>query len=179
VHSAIKIGGKRAYELARSGAEVDITERTVTIYEKATLGWTGQVLTLLINCSKGTYIRSIARDLGTDLGSGAYLSNLVRTRSGPYCLADAWTLTELELIDPREEWSSIAEHPDSALRDWPAIVMGECDSRDWQFGRPIPNLNTDHSSRARVYDNIGHWCGLAEKDQERNVWRALKVINPW
>jgi tRNA pseudouridine55 synthase len=177
-HSAIRIGGRRAYDLARAGKDVDIPERSVTIHQLEVIDWTGSVLTVFIDCSKGTYMRSIARDLGTDLRAGAYLSNLVRTRSGPYRLCDAWTLAELGSIVPREEWPSIAEHPDSAVSDWPAIVVGESEARDWQFGRPIVNTSSDAQLMARVYDNDGNWRGLATTDQEHNLWRALRVINP-
>lgn len=177
-HSAIRIEGRRAYELVRSGKAIEVPERTVTIHELSVLGWADGVLTLFIDCSKGTYIRSIARDLGNDLGSGAYLSNLVRTRAGPYCLDDAWTLKELAAIDPREEWPWVAHHPDSAVHDWPAIVMSESQARDWQFGRPVFSSRNGVPTRARVYDNIGHWCGLAKNDPVENVWRALRVIKP-
>ncbi len=177
-HSAIRIDGKRAYELARAGTDVDIPERAVTIFALDVVEWDGVSLTVDVDCSKGTYIRSIARDLGVALGCGAYLSNLVRTRSGPFNLCDTWTIDELEAIDPREQWPSIAEHPDSALFDWPAIVLGEIASEDWRHGRPVPVRESAGQSRARVYDNSGHWRGLAEHDRAADVWKALRVINP-
>jgi tRNA pseudouridine55 synthase len=177
-HSAIKIGGKRAYELTRSGAEVEIPARKVTIFALDVVDWNGETLTVDIDCSKGTYLRSIARDLGAALGSGAYLSDLVRTRSGPFDLCDVWTIAELEALDPREHWPSIAEHPDSALPDWPAIVLSEKEAEDWRHGRPVPGHDAAGKSRARVYDNSGHWRGLADHDQVAGVWKALRVINP-
>jgi len=177
-HSAIKIGGKRAYELARTGADVEIPEREVTIFALDVVEWNGETLTVDIDCSKGTYIRSIARDLGAALGCGAYLSDLVRTRSGPFDLCDAWTIAELEAMDPREQWPAIAEHPDSALRDWPAITLSEEETEDWMRGRPVPGHDAAGQARARVYDNSGHWRGLAEYRQVAGVWKALRVINP-
>lgn len=177
-HSAIRIDGKRAYDLARAGQTVDVPERAVTIHELTVIDWADPVLTVYIDCSKGTYIRAIARDLGEDLRSGAYLSNLVRTRSGPYCLHDAWSVSDLAQMDAREEWPTIAEHPDSAIRDWPAIVLSEDEARSWQHGRPVKIGSGVAHHRARVYENTGIWCGLAELDRAQNAWRALRVINP-
>jgi tRNA pseudouridine55 synthase len=176
--SAIRIDGKRAYDLARAGLEVDIPERIVTIYDLTIVDRTETSVTLSIDCSKGTYIRSIARDLGARLGCGAYLSNLVRTRSGPFTQCDAWTTTELELLDPRDSWASIADHPDAALPDWPAILLSVAQSEDWGHGRPIPLTGAPAHGMARVYDNEGRWRGLSEHDPVRDVWRALRVINP-
>jgi tRNA pseudouridine55 synthase len=177
-HSAIRIGGKRAYDLARAGVDVEIPERVVTIYDLTILDRAGPSITLSIDCSKGTYIRSIARDLGAMLGCGAYLSNLVRTRSGPFTLCDAWTTAELEMLDPRDAWPSIGEHPDAALPDWPAIILSDAESEDWRHGRPMPVVAAPAHGMARVYDNEGRWRGLAEHDQDRDVWRPLRVINP-
>ena len=177
-HSAVRIAGKRAYDLARSGQDVEVPERTVTINTLELIERAGPRITIHIDCSKGTYIRSIARDLGAALGCGAYLSNLVRTRSGPYSLCDAWTTAILEGIDPRIEWPSIAEHPDSALSDWPAIVIRDEQRRDWHFGRPIPATAGTAHTHVRVYDNDGNWIGLAQSDQSQAHWRALRVIKP-
>lgn len=101
--SAIKIGGKKAYELARKGRDVVPDARPVTIREFELTGIDGPEVAFRVVCSKGTYIRSLARDLGEALGCGAHLSSLVRTRIGAYCLADALTLAQMEQFrQPRE-----------------------------------------------------------------------------
>ena len=88
-HSAIKIGGKRAYEFARKGQDLVLQPREVEIKEFEITGIALPEVTFRIVCSKGTYIRSIARDFGEALGTGAYLSELCRTRIGNYLLKDA------------------------------------------------------------------------------------------
>lgn len=88
-HSAIKIGGKRAYKLARQGKEVELTAREVEVAEFEITAITLPRVSFRIVCSKGTYIRSLARDLGEILGVGAYLSQLCRTRIGTFKLEDA------------------------------------------------------------------------------------------
>jgi tRNA pseudouridine55 synthase len=89
LHSAIKVGGKRAYEFARAGKEMELQAREVDVREFEITKIELPEVTFRIVCSKGTYIRSIARDFGTALGAGAYLSELCRTRIGSYLLQDA------------------------------------------------------------------------------------------
>jgi tRNA pseudouridine55 synthase len=96
LHSAIRIGGKRAYEFARSGKEVELKAREVEIHEFEITSIRLPEVSFRIVCSKGTYIRSIARDFGSALGVGAYLSELCRTRIGPYTLANAVRIDDVQ-----------------------------------------------------------------------------------
>jgi len=95
-HSAIKIGGKRVYELARQGKEVVIEPRKITIMQFEIEKIEMPVVHFRVICSTGTYIRSLAHDFGTALGCGAYLSGLCRTRIGAYKLEDAKSIQEWE-----------------------------------------------------------------------------------
>lgn len=95
LHSAIKVDGKRAYQLARSGQEANLKARPVTISEFEITEIDLPEVTFRIVCSKGTYIRSLAHDLGQALGVGAYLSELCRTRIGKFLLRDALTLDQV------------------------------------------------------------------------------------
>jgi tRNA pseudouridine55 synthase len=99
LHSAIKVEGKRAYELARKGVEHELKSRDVLISE---LDWKVElpVVHFRVVCSKGTYIRSLARDIGNELGVGAYLSSLCRTRIGNFKLEDAKTIEQLLSEEP-------------------------------------------------------------------------------
>lgn len=95
VFSAIKMGGKAAYELARKGKEVEMKSRRISIFEFEITGIEMPMVHFRVRCSKGTYIRSLAHDFGKALGSGAYLHDLRRTQSGPYRVEDAWTIPEI------------------------------------------------------------------------------------
>ena len=95
-HSAIKVEGKRVYELARQGKEVKLEPRPVTIYEFGITKIDMPVVHFRVVCSTGTYIRSLANDFGQALGCGAYLSSLCRTRIGEFKLEDAITIQEFE-----------------------------------------------------------------------------------
>lgn len=96
LYSAKRIDGKRAYEYAREGKEVELRTASVTIYHIELLEYCAPLLKLRIECSKGTYIRSLARDIGAELSSGGHLTELIRSRSGEYRVADSVTLEELE-----------------------------------------------------------------------------------
>jgi tRNA pseudouridine55 synthase len=96
-HSAIRIGGKRAYEFARKGKEIELQPRSVEIKAFDITNFNLPEVSFRIVCSKGTYIRSIARDFGNALGVGAYLTHLCRTRIGPYRLADALKLEDVSI----------------------------------------------------------------------------------
>lgn len=96
LHSAIKIGGKRAYKFARQGKEVALQPREVDVLVFDITAFNGAEVSFRIVCSKGTYIRSIARDFGEALGVGAYLSHLCRTRIGPYLLSDAISIDQVQ-----------------------------------------------------------------------------------
>jgi len=95
-HSAIKVEGKRVYELARKGQEVKLEPRKITIKEFEITGIDLPVVQFRVVCSTGTYIRSLANDFGQELGCGAYLSGLCRTRIGEFLLSDAMTVEEFE-----------------------------------------------------------------------------------
>jgi tRNA pseudouridine55 synthase len=97
IHSSIKIGGKRAYAMARKGKAVDLQPRTVEVREFEITGCRFPEVDFRVVCSKGTYIRSLAHDLGQTLGVGAYLSALCRTRIGSYTLAQAETLEQIRV----------------------------------------------------------------------------------
>lgn len=99
MYSAIHIDGVRSHRLARSGVEIEIPKRPVTIYSTRIIEWDSGRLALEVHCSKGTYIRSLARDLGALCGSSAYLSALTRTSIGPYALEEAVYADEVDEVD--------------------------------------------------------------------------------
>jgi len=116
MHSAIHHEGRRLYDLARQGIEVARESRTVTFQSIELLELSGDQLRIAVNCSKGTYIRSLASDIGASLGCGAYLTGLRRTRSGSFTLEGAVTLDALkELRDAAVECLLPAESLVSGL----------------------------------------------------------------
>ncbi len=169
--SAVKIAGRRAYELARRGDEVRPRPREVTVYRLALQRWEAPRLAITVTCSRGTYIRAIARDLGEALGCGAHLARLVRLRVGPFDLRGAHSLDELRrAADERRLWSFLLP-PDAALLDLPVAVVEPRRREDMGHGRAWPRRDGGSAVLARVYDTDGAFLGLAEADPDFGVWR--------
>lgn len=175
MHSAVKVGGERLYHLAREGRSVKVPPRQVTIHALDIIDWRPPTLTLDVTCSKGTYVRSLARDLGRKAGTGAFLSHLVRTRSGPFSLDDAVSLDDLAELHETLGWAGLAFHPDWVLQDRAAVVLDEHESRCWTTGQRVA-CDAIISGMVRVYDADGTWLGVGEA--EAGVIRSTKVILP-
>ncbi len=137
MYSALKHKGQRLYAIARRGESVKRPARAVTIHQLALLDAQADRLTVQVRCSKGTYIRSLARDVGEKLGCGAHLSALRRTQSGPFALADAVDLAELEAMDFASAKACL-KPADMALKHLPAIDLAAEDSQRLQLGQKLP-----------------------------------------
>jgi tRNA pseudouridine55 synthase len=163
-YSAIKVGGRPLYERARRGEQVDVPTRRVRVYGIELDAYHPPYLTLRIACGKGTYIRSLVRDVGRALGVYAYCEALRRTQTGPFCLADAWRLDQLLDTDVRANWPAIALHPDSPLLDRPAVVLDGSRRGAWYDGRPValatPAAADADAAVVRAYAADGHFVGL-------------------
>jgi len=178
MHSAIKIGGVKLYELARKGEEIERPARPVEVHGIDVVDWQSPVATIDVHSSKGFYVRSLARDLGERLGTVAHLSNLVRLATGPFTLDDAWTLTELLELSRDEVsgmWPMLALHPDALLTELPAIVIDPDDEARWRTGMPV-RLGTVTDETVKVYAADGVWLGIGEGAPERGEWQPVKVI---
>jgi tRNA pseudouridine55 synthase len=108
MYSAVKMGGRKLYELARQGKQVERTARPIEVHELALEEWRPTLLTLRIRCSKGTYVRVLAEDLGERLGCGAHLTELRRLQSGPFDIADAISVEDLSMPTHEERRERVA-----------------------------------------------------------------------
>lgn len=122
MHSALKKDGKALYEYARAGVAVDRAPRRVTLHAIDVVEWQNSTLVIDVRCSKGTYIRTLAEDIGEALGCGAHLAALRRTASGPINLARAITLDALQALSEVER-DALLLPPDALLADWPAQAL--------------------------------------------------------
>lgn len=178
MYAAIKVGGRKLYELARAGETIERAPRALQIDTLALIGWAPPVVRLLVDCSKGTYIRALARDLGQALGCGAYLHRLVRLRTGPFFLDQALTLGQLAEEFTVTPWAELALHPDVALLGWPAIVLDEAGVAAWRNGQlvRVGHGHGEHGERCRAYSTSGDWLGLGSYDAARGAWQPEKVV---
>src|SRR5205823_5162513 len=124
-HSAKKLAGRRAYELARKSVAVELAPVPVHVYELTLVGWNGTDAQLRAHCSGGTYLRSIAHDLGQSLASGAHLLELRRTRSGEFDAAQARTIAELETLAAEDRLADALVPMGSMLPSIPSIFVDD------------------------------------------------------
>ena len=133
MHSALKHEGRALYDYAREGVEIARAPRRVTIHSIDILDWHDASLTIAVRCSKGTYIRTLADDIGERLGCGAHLSALRRTGSGPLQLRDAISLDALAAMTEAER-EAMLRPPDVLLQQWPALVLEADDAARFLTG---------------------------------------------
>lgn len=146
-YSAIKIDGKRAHDLARRGDQVEIAARAVTIYAIDVLRYVWPELDLEIRCGKGTYIRSLARDLGEHLGCGAYVKTLRRTRVGPFHADDAVSL-DANATDVQARLLPSA----AAVAHLPAIRLADEQIARLRQGQTIPIADANDTPACSLFD---------------------------
>ena len=176
VYSAIKIQGQPAYKRARAGEEITLEPRPVVIYSLKVIDWIPPRLTLAIECSKGTYIRSLAHDLGMQLGCFAYLDALVRTSSGPFSLLESITLEQLAQAVETNTTQQYLYPLDKALEQYPAILLDADTSERVKHGNAFSTSAEYSPGLARVYDTAGHFLAIAEWSVEQKAWHAKKVF---
>ena len=157
--SAVKLAGQPAYRRARRGEALQLAPRPVTVYGIALLAWAPPRLSIALRCSKGTYVRALARDLGEALGCGAYLAALARLQVGCFTLADAITPEALERAAAAGHLEAVLLPPDEGCLDLPAIVLDPQEVRYFVHGRAIPARQAA-APAARAYAHDGRFLGL-------------------
>ena len=158
--SALKHHGRPLYEYARRGEDIERRARKVSIYELTVLKRNFPDITLRVRCSKGTYVRSLAHDLGVSLGCGGHLTALRRTGVGSLRITDAASLEALEAMEQSARWSCV-RGTDLLLSHLPAIVLPVMDAKAVLQGRVVgtPGAVQD-SGHVRLYDEDGSFLGL-------------------
>jgi tRNA pseudouridine55 synthase len=164
MYSAIKQGGRKLYDLARAGETVEREARTVTIEALVLRDWSPPEFTLEVTCSAGTYIRSLAYDLGEALGVGAHLTGLVRATSGYFKLESAVTLDTL-LAD--ENWQSHIIPPPVALSGWPSLQLDAVDADHILHGRTVSSADKKLTGLAFAYGANGDLIAIVQVDDGR------------
>ena len=176
LYSAIKIEGQPAYKRARAGEAIVLEPRPIVIYALEILAWIPPRLTLAIECSKGTYIRSLAHDIGIQIGCYAYLEALIRTRSGPFTLADSITLEQFAEVAETNTIQDYSFPFDKALEHYPAIKLDTEAAERVKHGIAFSHELANNSSLARVYDINGVFIAIAEWNEEQLAWQPKKVF---
>ncbi len=165
-YSAVRIDGRRAYDRARAGEKVDVPSRLVTIHSIVVRSYSPPVLEIDVMCGTGTYIRSLARDIGAELGTGGYCLELRRVAVGDFVVEGCWKIEALAEANLRENWSRIAIPPDRVVQSLPKIVLSREQTRAWYHGQSIPGLQAadEESTTLRAYSDSGTFAGIGKLD---------------
>ena len=166
MYSALKHQGQPLYKLARQGIEVERAPRTVTIYSAELLQFAEAYIELRVHCSKGTYIRSLAEDLGAALGCGGHVSALRRLAAGPYAEAQAVTLEQVSEIGDLQEMDALLLPVASAVGSWPSVRLHEDTAHYVRQGQPVQVAHAPTDGWVQIFES-------AEEDRFLGVGEVL------
>ena len=181
VYSAIKQQGRPLYQLARSGVAVSVKPRRVHVHRLELTGWEPPILTLEVECSPGTYIRSIAHDLGQVLGCGAHLKSLVRLRDGPFILEESVTLEEMEKRADEGGWDDLLRPLDAVMGGWTKVILESLLAEDVLHGRDVELDQVDGEMNesqglCAAYSADGQLLAVLRRRPDSGVWHPYKVL---
>lgn len=168
MYSALKHEGKALYEYARAGIEIARDARQVTIHQIEVNRFAGDVAEITVRCSKGTYIRTLAEDIGKSLGCGAHLIGLRRTATAAYDIAQAVTLQQFEQMTEAERLAALAP-PDSAVLYLPALILDNDAAYYLLQGQSVWQQGNIPKGLLRLYDAQNRFLGLGEQQADGKI----------
>lgn len=174
MHSALKRNGKRLYKLAHRGIEIEREPRRITIHRLALLELSGSRLRVEVECSKGTYIRTLAEDIGAELGCGAHVATLRRVSSGPFKLGDAHTLEHLEAYarEDNAHYSAVDElllPLDTAVQNLPDLYLSDESAHYVSQGQAVRVPNAPSNGLVRLYCEQDKFIGIGKVLEDGRV----------
>lgn len=184
MYSAIKIGGKKLYQLAREGKEVERSPREVIIHKIEILeeNMAEQEITIRVSCSKGTYIRTLCHDIGMDLGCGGCMKTLLRTRAGNFKIEDSITLAQVEELQRQGELEQYLIKIDEIFSDYRAVTLKDSAEKLIQNGNLftetdiIQKYDIREEEQVRVYDSQGRFQAIYKYKKEIKVYKPVKMF---
>lgn len=178
MYSALKFEGKALYEYARAGVEIERQARLVTIHSIEVNSFAGDVAVVTVTCSKGTYIRTLAEDIGKQLGCGAHLIGLRRTATADYEISQAVTLEQFEAMSEDERLAALAP-PDSAVHYLPAITLDDDGTFYLLQGQAVWRSGAIPSGLLRLYNEQQVFLGLGELQDDGKIApkRLMQQVN--
>lgn len=182
MYSALKVDGKKLYELARAGKEVERKARRVRILELEILEMRLPVVKLRVVCSKGTYIRTLCSDIGQKLGCGGTMQSLQRTKAGRFRLEDALTLGELQQLKDSGELERVVQPVDSLFEETPALRVTAEAARLLENGNALfpaqfaETVTPEPERWVRVYRPDGRFAGIYAYEEQKRWYRPVKMF---
>ncbi len=175
MHSAVKVKGQKLYKLAHRGKEVERAPRPVTIHRLDVLAWALPDVTIEVTCSAGTYIRSLAHDLGQALGCGAHLTALTRTAAGAFRLEDSRALEELRALADAGRLAEAVLPPQTALTGLPVVTLTPEQAQAVGYGQTFPLDGPSDAAMVQAHDAAGQLVAVLIP-VEPGMWRPKLVF---
>lgn len=184
MYSAIKVNGQKLYELARQGKEIKRERRSVIIHDIKVLDINEEEheATIIVNCGKGTYIRTLINDIGEDLGCGGTMKSLIRTAVGDFNIQNAYKLSDIEELVKADELEKALEKTEDVLSAYPKLVMDKEFDKLVHNGNPFLNKHLAEPSQSplegmvRVYDGDNTFIGLYKYDKVKKGYYPVKMF---
>lgn len=177
MYSARKVKGKKLYELAREGIEVERQPRPVTFYEIRILSMELPFVRFLVTCSKGTYIRTLCHDIGEKLGCMGCMESLLRTRVDRFELQDSLKLSAIEEKMKEGKLEEVLVSVEEMFSSCPAFYAPETFTKMLQNGNAIPAKEPEYRERVRMYTKSGIFVGLYEWQKEKGQYRPVTIFS--
>jgi len=176
MYSALKHEGKAMYEYARAGVEIERAARTIAIHNIEINAFDQDIATITVKCSKGTYIRTLAEDIGAQLGCGAHLIGLRRTATANYQINQAITLEQFEAMSPAQR-ALLLLPADSAVQHLPAITLDADSTFYLQQGQAIWQSGSVPQGLIRLYNEQHEFLGLGELQSDGKIAPKRLIVN--
>ena len=178
MYSACKVQGKRLYELAREGIQVERKPRPVQIHHITIIDMASPRVFMEVTCSKGTYIRTLCHDIGQKLGCGGCMEELVRTRVGTFALDQALTLDQVETLQAKGRVEEALIPIDRVLERYPKITCTGPEDKLLDNGNPLPvkNHGPAHPGWVRVCDSRGIFKGIYQQREGTGKYFPIKMF---
>lgn len=179
MYSALKINGKKLYELAREGKTVERKARPVCFYQIEVLDIQLPVVQIRVTCSKGTYIRTLCHDIGQKLGCGGCMEQLLRTRVGRFSLEESHTLSEVEQAVAEGTVCKWIYPVENVLAEYPKIQADSYGDRLLQNGNPLSENLVDEQHKegwVRMYASNGNFTGIFQWDEKKKKYYPVKMF---
>ena len=182
MYSALKVNGKKLYELARQGIEVERKARPVTIFEINIMEMDLPRVRMEVSCSKGTYIRTLCHDIGQKLGCGACMEELIRTKVSRFELADGFTLAQVQEMKEANRLEEIVVPIDVMFEEYDAVTLKKeyvAFAYNGNFFLPkhiSEKIELREGKHVRVYDEEGRFIAIYMFDQERCLFQIVKMF---
>jgi tRNA pseudouridine55 synthase len=179
-YSALKQEGRRYYELARAGIPIKLKPRQVEILNLELINYQLPFITINVECSKGTYIRSLAHDFGQYLHCGAHLKDLIRLKCGPFRIEDALYLHQIEDAFQKGSWKELLHPLDSPLSNWKTIVVNKRNELAIRNGCSLSLAEAflPPEKYCRAYNLDGHLVAVLQFVPEKKLWHPERVFRP-